>query len=170
MKQFLEIGKIVGTHGVRGEMRVEPWADSPDFVCGFDRLYFDKGAKEVEVLLARVHKRIVLMKLGGVDTMEAAAALRGKVLYMNRDDVELEDDAYFIQDLIGLTVEDADNGQTYGRLTEVSFTGANDVYHIQSENGKDYLIPAIPDVIIETDVEGGKMTIRPLKGIFDDED
>lgn len=170
MKQFLEIGKIVGTHGVRGEMRVEPWADSPDFVCGFDRLYFDKGAKEVEVLLARVHKRIVLMKLGGVDTMEAAAALRGKVLYMNRDDVELEDDAYFIQDLIGLTVEDADNGQTYGRLTEVSFTGANDVYHIQSENGKEYLIPAIPDVIIETDVEGGKMTIRPLKGIFDDED
>ena len=170
MKQFLEIGKIVGTHGVRGEMRVEPWADSPDFLCGFDRLYFDKGAREVEVLAARVHKRIVLMKLEGVDTMEDAAALRGKVLYMNRDDVELEDGAYFIQDLIGLTVEDADDGRKYGTLSQVSYTGANDVYHIQSENGKEYLIPAIPDVIIETDVEGGKMTIRPLKGIFDDED
>lgn len=170
MKQFLEIGKIVGTHGVRGEMRVEPWADSPDFLCGFDRLYFDKGTRELEVLAARPHKRIVLMKLSGVDTMEDAAALRGKVLYMNRDDVELEEDAYFIQDLIGLVVEDADDGQVYGKLTEVSYTGANDVYHIQSENGKEYLIPAIPDVIIETDVEGGKMTIRPLKGIFDDED
>lgn len=170
MKQFLEIGKIVGTHGVRGEMRVEPWADSPDFLCGFDRLYFDKGTRELEVLAARPHKRIVLMKLSGVNTMEDAAALRGKVLYMNRDDVELEEDAYFIQDLIGLVVEDADDGQVYGKLTEVSYTGANDVYHIQSENGKEYLIPAIPDVIIETDVEGGKMTIRPLKGIFDDED
>ena len=75
MKQFLEIGKIVGTHGVRGEMRVEPWADSPDFLCGFDRLYFDKGTRELEVLAARPHKRIVLMKLSGVDTMEDAAAL-----------------------------------------------------------------------------------------------
>ena len=94
----------------------------------------------------------------------------GKVVWMNREDFELEEGEYFIQDLIGLKVIDADNeNKVYGELSDVSFTGANDVYHIKKD-GKEYLIPCIPDVVIDTDIYEGIMKIRPIKGIFGDED
>ena len=88
-KQFLEIGKIVSTHGIKGEVRVQAWCDSSEFLTEFDTLYFDKGRTAVEVEEARVHKNVVVMKLAGVNDMNAAQALRNKILYMNRDDVEL---------------------------------------------------------------------------------
>ena len=96
MKQFLETGKITGTHGLKGEVRVQPWADSPEFLAEFDELYLDKGAKKIGITSSRVHKNMLIMKIKGIDTVEQADALRNKVLYMNRDDVELEDGAYFI--------------------------------------------------------------------------
>lgn len=170
VKQFLEIGEIVGTHGVRGEIRVYPWADSGEFLCNFKTLYFDEGKRQVKILRARVHKNVVIMKLDGIDTVEDAAALRSQVLWMNRDDAKLEEGTYFIQDLIGLDVIDVDSNVKYGILSDVSFTGANDVYHIKAENGKETLIAAVPSVVIETDVENGFMKIRPLKGTFEDED
>lgn len=166
MKQFLEIGKIVAVQGLKGEVRVEAWCDTPEFICEFDRLYFNKGKTPVDIVKARPHKNIVLMKIEGVDTPEAAQELRGKILYMDRDDVELEEGAYFVQDLIGLEVSDADDGTVYGTLSDVSFTGANDVYHIKNGE-KEYLIPAIPDVVIETDIENGKMLIRKMDGLFE---
>lgn len=166
MKQFLEIGKIVAVQGLKGEVRVEAWCDTPEFICEFDRLYFNKGKTPVEIVKARPHKNIVLMKIEGVDTPEAAQELRGKILYMDRNDVELEEGAYFVQDLIGLEVSDADDGTVYGTLSDVSFTGANDVYHIKNGE-KEYLIPAIPDVVIETDIENGKMLIRKMDGLFE---
>ena len=95
--------------------------------------------------------------------------MRERVLYINRADVTLAPGEYFFQDLQGLRVEDADCGKVYGELTDVSRTGANDVYHVKTGNGE-VLIPAIPDVIIHTDVEGGVMRIRPNKGLFDDAD
>lgn len=169
MKQFLEIGKIVSTQGIKGEVRVQPWCDEPQFLCEFDELYFDGGMKPVAIENARVQKNIVIMKLAGTNTVEAAQLLRNKVLYMNRDDVELDENTYFVQDLVGLDVFDADSGEMIGKLTEVSATGANDVYHIDV-TGKEVFIPAIPDVVVETDIEGGKMLIRKMKGLFDDED
>lgn len=110
----------------------------------------------------------MLLKLEGINTVEDASALRGRVLFMNRDDAKLPDGDYFIQDLIGCRVVDADDGRPYGTLTEVSATGANDVWHVQDDAGREYLLPAIPPVVIETDVEREIIRIRPLKGIFDE--
>lgn len=168
-KQYLEIGQIVTTHGIAGEVRVKPWCDSPELLCEFDRLFFDGGKKEVKIEQARVHKNIVIMKLEGTETMDDAVKLRNKILFAARDDFELDEGTYFVQDLIGLKVFDADTDRCYGELSDVTQTGANDVYHIKREDGKEVLIPAIPDVVLETDIEGGRMVIRPLKGLFDDE-
>lgn len=169
MKKYLEIGKIAAVQGLKGEVRVEPWCDSADFLCEFDTLYFDKGKTPVEVTRSRPHKNIVLMKLAGVDTVEQAQGIRNKILYMDRDDVELEEGAYFVQDLIGLEVIDNESGVQYGKLCEVSFTGANDVYHIKDKDGKIRLIPAIPDVVKETNITEGIMKIHVLEGLFDED-
>lgn len=166
MKRFLEIGKIVAVQGLKGDVRVEPWCDSAEFLCEFDTLYFDKGNTPVEIEKAHPHKNIVLVKIKGTDTVEAAQMLRGKILYMDREDVELDDGCYFVQDLIGLEVIDNDDGTVYGKLSEVKETGANDVYIVKNGE-KEYLIPAIPDVIISTDIENGKMLIHKLDGLFD---
>ncbi|MBE6838651.1 MAG: 16S rRNA processing protein RimM [Ruminococcus sp.] len=169
MKKYLEIGKIVSTHGIKGEVRVQPWCDSSDFLCEFETLYFDEGKKSVDIIRARVQKNVVIMQLDGVDTVEEAQNLRNKILYMDRDDVELDEGTYFIQDLIGLVCIDADGGGEIGKITDVLETGANDVYEITSAEGKKYLIPAIPDVVLETDLDGNTMTIRKMEGLFDDE-
>jgi 16S rRNA processing protein RimM len=170
LNQYLEAGKIVGTHGVRGEMRVEPWCDSAEFLAGMKTLYFDEGAQKLDVAASRVHKSLLLLRLKGVDSVEQADLLRGKIVYLDRSDVQLEEGRYFIEDLIGMDVFDADNFIYYGKLSEVMRTGANDVYQITSESRKNYLIPAIPDVVTSVSLADGKMLIRPIRGIFDDED
>lgn len=167
VKAYLEAGQVVGTHGVRGELRVQPWCDSPGVLAGLRTLYWQEGGDPVSVR-SRVHKNVVLMKVEGVDTVQDAAALRGRVLYLDRRDLKLPEGHYFIQDLIGLKVVDADTGEEYGVLSQVSPTGANDVYHVRTPQ-REVLIPAIAQVIVETAVEDGIMRIRPLKGLFDDE-
>ena len=168
-KQFLEVGKIVGTHGVRGEMRVNPWSDSPDFLTAFKSLYFDEGAEKINVK-CRPHKNIVLMTAEGVTTVEDAEKLRGKVLYINRDDVKLPEGRNFVQDLIGCKVLDADDTSVeYGEIKDVFKTGANDVYTVKKD-GREYLVPVIDSVVVEKNVDEGFVLIRPMKGIFDDED
>ena len=109
---------------------------------------------------------MVIAKIEGIDTVEAAEKLRNKVLFMHRDDLELDEDTYFIQDLIGMEVKDADNDFEYGKITDVLQNGANDVYVIQGAE-REYLVPAIPDVVISTDIDGNIMLIRPLEGLFD---
>lgn len=167
-KQFLETGKITGTHGLKGEVRVQPWADSPEFLSEFDELYLDKGAKKIEITASRVNKNMLIMKIKGVDCVEDAEKLRNKVLYMNRDDVELEDGAFFIQDLLGLDVIDNDSGEMLGVLDDVSETGANDVYHVKTSDGRVVLIPVIPDVVKDIDPEKGEIRIFKMKGLFDE--
>ena len=164
-KEFLEAGKIVTTHGIRGEVKVMPYTDSPELLCEFDRLFIGKNHEETAVERSRVFKSTVIMKLEGVDTPEAAEKLRNKLLYMHRDDLELDEDTYFIQDLIGLEVRDADSDKVYGKITDVMQTGANDVYVVTGD--REYLVPAIADVVVSTDIDGGIMTIRPLDGLFD---
>ncbi|MCH5193977.1 MAG: 16S rRNA processing protein RimM [Oscillospiraceae bacterium] len=168
-KRYLEIGKIVAVQGLKGEVRVEPWCDSGDFLCEFDTLYFDKGEKKLEIVRSRVQKNIVIMKIKDIDTVEQAQNVRNKILYMDREDVELEEGAYFVQDLIGLSVIDADSGADYGKLCQVSPTGANDVYHIKDADGRIRLIPAIPDVVLETNITDGIMKIHVLEGLFDED-
>ena len=170
IKEYLEVGQIVGTHGVRGEMRVNPWADGPEFLKQFKTLYYDnKGEKSVRVISARPHGNVVILKLEGVDTVESASAMRNRVLFIRRADAKIAKSSYFISELIGCEVTDADNPDIcYGTLTDVSETGANDVWHI-TRNGTEYLIPAIPDVVVAVDVASNSVRIKPLRGIFDDE-
>lgn len=172
IKEFLEIGEIVGTHGIKGEVRLNPWCDTPDFVSKFKTLYYDsKGCCAAEIKSARPHGNIVLLSIKGVDTVEQAQKLRGKILWMKRSDAKLPKGSFFIAELIGCEVLDADSPEkSYGTLTDVSETGANDVWHITDKSGREYLIPSIPDVVIDTDVAENRILIRPLKGIFDDED
>lgn len=171
IKEFLEIGKITGTHGIKGEMRVHPWCDSPEFMSSFKTLYLDrKGEKPLKVK-CRPHGNMVILRAEGIDRVEDAARYREKVLFMKRSDAKIPEGHYFIQELIDCRVINADDeGRIYGTLTDVSMTGANDVWHITDENKREYLIPAIPPVVIDTDVVKGIIKIRPLKGIFDDED
>lgn len=169
MEQYLEIGKVVSTHGLRGELRVDPWCDSPQFLCQFKTLYLKKGETKLSVS-SRPHKTIAIVKARGIDTIEEAEKLRGRVLYINRSDARLAPGEYFIQDLMGLDVIDIDTSKSYGKITDVLKTGANDVYQVTDEKKKDYLIPVIDDVVKEIDINGGKVLIKPLKGIFDDED
>ncbi len=169
-KQFLESGKIVGTHGIKGEVRIDPWCDSPEFLCAFKKLYLNGDGTESIEVRSRPHKNIALVKIRGIDTIEQAERLRGKVVYINRDDVRLGDGVNFVQDLIGLEVIDCDNGEIYGKITDVLRTGANDVYEITDGAGKKFLIPVIDDVIISRNIDEGVVLIRPMKGIFDDED
>ena len=168
-KQFLEIGKIVATQGIRGEFRVQYYCDSADVLCDFDTLYLDKGKTEVTVQRAYPHKNIVVMKLEGIDKIEQAQPLVGKLLYLNRDDAELEEGLYFIQDIIGLTVKDADTGEVYGKISEVYQNGASDVYSIRKDDGRELLFPCIDEVVISTDIDAGEMIIRPLPGLFDED-
>ncbi|MBR0142328.1 MAG: 16S rRNA processing protein RimM [Ruminococcus sp.] len=164
-KEFLEAGKIVTTHGIRGEVKIMPYTDTPELLSEFDRLFIGKDKKEIIIERARVFKNMVIAKIQGVDTPEDAEKYRNKILFMHRDDLILDEDTYFIQDLIGMEVKDADTGVLYGKITDVMQTGANDVYVIQGE--KEYLVPAIPDVVVSTDVDGNLMLIRPLEGLFE---
>lgn len=170
LKQYLETGRIVSTHGVRGEVRFDPWCDAPEFMKRFKTLYFDsEGKQPVKVLSCRPHGAIVILKLEGVDTVQQAQTLRNKVLYMNRKDAKIKKGDWFIQDLIGCGVYNADdNSVFYGTVSEVARTGANDIWYIDGADGREYIIPAIKDVVITVDVEDGKIYIRPLKGIFDE--
>ena len=118
--------------------------------------------------LASAH--LLLLKLEGVDTVEAGDALRGRVLYLARADAKLPQGRFFVQDLLGLSAVDADTGHVYGKVTDVFPTGSNDVYQVTDENGRDYLVPAIREVIVRVDVDGGVLELRPMRGIFDDAD
>jgi len=168
MKDFLEIGQIVTVQGINGEVKVKPWCDSAE--CEFDELYLPDGKSKVIIEKSRVQKNMAILKLVGVDSVEDASKLRNTILYINRNDVELEEGTFFVQDLIGIEVVDVDSGFSYGELVDVSETGANDVYHIKSKANKMYYIPAIASVVIETNLAENKMLIRPLKGLFDNED
>lgn len=165
-KQYLEAGKIVTTHGIKGEVKIMPYCDSAELLAEFDRLFIGKNHEEIIVERARVQKNMVIAKLEGINTPEEAEKLRNKMLFMHRDDLELDDDTYFIQDLIGMEVKDADSDVLYGKIADVMQTGANDVYVVRGEE-REYLVPAIADVVISTDLDSNIMTIRPLDGLFD---
>ena len=170
-KEYLEAGRIVGTHGVKGELRMESWCDDPAFLRGVKNLYWDpSGAQKVTVQHSRVHKSFLLLTLEGVTSATMGDTLRGKVLYFKKSDVALPQGRVFVQDLLQCEVYDEEAGRLYGRVTDVITTGVNDVYEITDGQGKTYLFPAVPAMIGTMDVENGRMTVRPIGGIFDDAD
>lgn len=170
LDKFIEAGKIVGTHGVRGEMRVQPWCDSGEFLTAFKVFYLDKnGERALKVKASRVHGNVCLVKADGVESIEEAEGLRGKVIYIDRADCKLKKGQYFVTDIIGCEAYDENTGVLLGKITDVSETGANDVWHIVN-GGNEYLVPNIPLFVKNVDIENGKVTIAPIKGMFDDED
>lgn len=164
--ELIETGKIVGTHGIAGDVKVQAWADAPDVLLDFECVYIDGRRFDIEY--AKIHKNNVLYKFYGIDNLNKAELLRNKIIYVERSFFDLEDGEYFIKDLLTLSVFDVDTGVNYGMITDVLKTGANDVYQITDENGVTRMIPAIGDVIIETDIENKIMKIRPLNGLFDE--
>lgn len=169
LKKYIEAGKIVGTHGVRGEMRVQQWCDSAEVFTKFNRFYLDRNGTEcVRVKASRPHGNVCLLKAVDVDTIEAAEAMRGKVLYIDRSDLKLEKGRYLIDDIIGCKVIDAESSCEYGVICDVSQTGANDVWHIKKD-GKEYYLPNVPQFVKNVDIGGRIVLITPIGGIFDDE-
>lgn len=168
LKPYLALGQIVGTHGVKGEMRLNPWCDAPQFIKKFNTLYFDANGKDsVAVKSARPHGNIVILLLDGVDSMEKAQALRNRVLYMKREDASLPANTWFIEDLIGCEVRQINTDKVYGKISDVQKYPANDVWTVKSDDGTQTLIPAIKSVVINTDVENGFVEIDAIKGLFD---
>ena len=160
MKEFLDCGQIVNTHGVRGEVRIVPWADSPDFLCQFSTLYLDGAPRRV--LSSRVHKGSVIAKLDGVDTVEEAMLLRDKTVQISRADAKLRSGAFFLADIIGLKVVD-EAGQTLGTLKEVLFPSVQQVYVVDGD--REILIPAVPEFILETNIASGYIKVRLIEGM-----
>ena len=162
-KPFLEAGQIVSTHGVRGEVKVMPWADDPEFLLDFDTVYLNE--KPVRVLSSRVQKTCVLMKLEGVEDVDAAARLRGQKLCIRREDAKLEEGSVFIADLIGLPVLCGD--ETIGKVTDILQRPGNDVYVVTGEH--EYLIPGVPEFILERNLDEGYVRVRLIEGMRTDE-
>ena len=165
-KNYLECGKIINTHGVNGVVKAESWCDSPDILASLEKIFISENGKlkKYKISNASVFKRFVLLELVGVMTLEEADRLRDKVLYLSRDDIELEEGDVFIADLIGLPVIDVDNNKEYGRISDVINAGASDIYVIDTPDGE-AMIPAVKEFIIEIDLERG-VFVKPIEGMF----
>lgn len=169
MKQYLEVGRLNKTHGIKGELKMLLWCDDIEYLKQFKTLYLDdKGEKQLNVISVRPQKNTAIIKLEGIDTIEAAEKLKGKVLYGNRDDAEIEEGANYIADLIGCYVVDIDNQEEYGKVVDVINFGSCDIYDIESW-GKHKLIPATPDIVKEINTEYKVIRIKAMKGLFDED-
>ena len=165
-KEFLEIGKIINTHGVRGEVKIDPWCDSPEDFCELPRIYLENKT-EFSVSHARIiNGNFVLCSLSGIKTVEDAVKYKNKVIYAKREDLALPEGANFICDLLGLPVIDAENGTVYGKLTDVLQYTCQEVYEITRESGEKVLIPNVPAFIKECDTDKG-IFITPIDGFFE---
>jgi len=159
--EFLQAGEIVTTHGVRGEVKVLPWSDGPEFLCDFERVRI--AGKDYAVESCRIQKNCNLVKLQGVDTVEAGQALRGKTVEVYRCDAPK--DAIFVDELIGISV--IEKGVEIGKLTDVLDMPGNAVYVVKGEH--EYMIPAVKQFILSTDLERNEMQVSLIEGMRSDE-
>jgi 16S rRNA processing protein RimM len=165
--QFLECGRIVNTHGVRGGLKLESWCDTPEDLASLKKVFLKKGAEYVshKVKRASVFKQFVLFELDSITDINQAELLKGTVVYADRDDITIDDDAVFIADLLGLPVIDLESGEEIGKLSDVLNLGASDLYEINTKNGKK-LIPAVPEFIKEIDLDRG-IFVSLIEGMLD---
>jgi len=159
--QFIEAGEIVNTHGVRGEMKVLPWGDGPEFLTEFSRVCI--GGKTYGVEVCRIQKNCNLLKLEGIETMEDAQAMRGKIVEIFREDVS--DDVIFGAELID--VEVFQEGVCLGKITEVLDYPGNQVYVVKGEY--QYMIPAVRQFVLDTNLDENRMEVKLIEGMRSDE-
>jgi 16S rRNA processing protein RimM len=169
LQQYLPCGIIVGTHGVRGDVKADAWCDSPQILAALSHIYLkEKDAfRAIAVTHASVHKGMVLLHLEGCDSLDDAILWKGKEFYADRADIPLKKGAHFIADLIGLSVIDAQTDRNYGVITDVINRGASDIYEIKMPNEKTAYLPAVAEFVQKTDLENG-VFVTPIPGIFDE--
>ena len=168
MQEFLEIGQIVNTFGIKGMVKVKPFTDDITRFDNLKKVYVEsnKTKKQYEVEEVKYHKQMVLMKLKGINTPEEADLLRGSYLIINREDEEpLEEGTYYIVDLLGSEVY-TDEDVLLGKLEDIYNTGSNDIYVVKDELGKQVLLPAISDVIKNIDIKNKKITVHIVSGLM----
>lgn len=162
-QQFLQAGEIVSTHGIHGEIKILPWADSPEFLLQFHTFYL--SGTPYNVRSARVHKTCVLAQLEGIDTPEEAVKLRGQTVCIDRSGVKLPKGTVFIADLLGCRVLD-DDGVEIGRIKDVLTMPSSDVYVIEGE--RSYMIPAVKEFVKEICVVEGFVRVHLIEGFETD--
>lgn len=158
--EFIEAGRIVNTHGVKGEVKISVNLDSAEFFCGFKTLYVDSKAQKV--ISARPHKGFAIVKIDGIDDINAAMCLKNKAVFISREDAALPDGAYFLQDIIGAEVVTED-GETVGVLKDILETPASLIYIVSGET--EHMIPAVPEFVLNTDAANGRITVRLIEGM-----
>jgi 16S rRNA processing protein RimM len=159
-EQYLEAGMIVNTHGIRGEVKINPWADSPGFLLSFDRLFVD--GKPLQVVSSRVHKNCVIVAFEGITGIDDAVRLKNKTVYIDRSDVSLPEGEYFVSDLIGLDAVD-ESGAKLGTISEIISLEPHNVYVIQGS--REILVPAVPEFVKQVDIEGGRVVFKLIEGM-----
>ncbi len=173
--RYLECGRIINTHGCRGEVKAEPWMDAPHDLVDLGRVFIGEGEDKKELKITRgavMQGRFLLLGLEGVNTMDAADALRGTVLYAAREDFHLSEGQYFLSDVVGLPVMDAREGREGARLGVVEDIlpgAAAQIYSVKTPDGKEVLVPAVPAFI--TEVRPGEyVRMSPIDGMFENSD
>lgn len=166
--ELLQVGAITSTHGIKGEVKVYPTTDDKERYTYLKNVILDTGKELLELKISSVKffKQFVIVKFKGINNINDVEQYKGRNLYVTRDNaVELEEDEYFIADLIGLSVI-TDEGEELGELTYVLKTGANDVYEVTMSDGREVLIPAIADCVLDVNIEEGIMKVHMLKGLI----
>lgn len=166
-KKFLECGKIINTHGFRGAVKLESWCNTPEDLADLSRLFLQEadGMKCIRVKHASVFKQFVIAELEGVTDLDAAMALKNRVVFAAREDFSLDEGDVFIVDMIGLPVIDIASGTKYGTLREVINRGASDIYVISTPDGE-RMMPAVEEFVKKIDIEQG-IFVAPIEGMFD---
>lgn len=159
-QRLIEAGKIVNTHGVRGEVKIQVWLDSPEFMKKFKTVYIDE--KPVKMLSARPHKDMLIASLEGIDDVNAAMCLKNKTVYIDRKDAKLPRGTYFLQDIMGAAVIDED-GNEVGKLVDIMETPASAIYVVRGET--EHLIPAVPEFVLKTDADRGIIKVHLIEGM-----
>lgn len=166
---YIETGEVISVHGLRGEVKVYPWADSPDFLEEFDTFYIQKNKMHYRRYVAenvRADKNVVIIKFQGIDNVETARNLVGKVLYLDKDEIELPEGYHFVVDLIGCKIVNDDTNKEIGTVKDVKNLGASDIYYIDGNDGKEYLFPAVDEFIVSTDTDNKIIRVKVIEGMF----
>ena len=163
--ELIEAGIIVNTHGVRGAVKIEPWTNTPEFLCAFKRLFI--GGAERKMLGASVHKNHVIAMLEGIETVQEAASLRGVKVSFEKSDAKLDEGEYLIADLIGLDAVDDETGLRFGVISDFLSLPANGVYVIAPDDKErgEMLIPAVPEFVKKIDVENKCVRFHLMEGL-----
>ncbi len=165
--EILEIGKVVNTHGIRGELKIQPWCDDPAIFDELEYIYI--GGEKYNITRSRFHKTCEIVAVEGINNINEAELLKNKIVTIEREMLgELPEGTYYIADIIGLEVRST-NGNILGVIDNVISTGSNDVYEVKREGKKPLLLPVIDEVINEVNLNDGYVSVTLIKGLADDE-